>query len=208
MPEPAPIVFVVDDDDSVRRALSRLITTWDYEVKTFADPELFLESPHPECACCAIIDLRMPSLSGLELQAEITKRGHGFPVIFLTGHGNVPTTVEAMRGGAVDFLEKPVEETDLKAAVQRALDLSVAAMREKSQLEDARRLLADLTPREFETLRCVISGAPNKVVAYRLGITVRTVKAHRHQVMEKMRVKSLAELVRAAELLDVKPDTG
>lgn len=208
MPESAPIVFVVDDDDSLRRALSRLITTWGYEVQTFADPELFLETQHPERACCAIIDLRMPSLNGLELQAEITKRGHGIPVVFLTGHGNVPTTVEAMREGAVDFLEKPVEEEDLKAAVHRALDLSVAVMHRKSELDDARRLLANLTPREFETLRCVIAGAPNKVVAYRLGITERTVKAHRHQVMEKMRVKSLAELVRTAELLGVKPDTG
>ena len=206
MHDPAPTIFVVDDDEPVRRALSRLVRTWGYDVASFADPESFLDTPRPEGASCAILDLQMPSLSGLELQAEMAKRGHGDPVIFLTGYGDIPSTVQAMQGGAVDFLEKPVEDAVLRTAVSRALERSAAKRQEEDALAGARRRLASLTPRELETMRCVITGAPNKVIAYRLGITMRTVKAHRHQVMEKMMVRSVAELVRVAEALGVEPD--
>ena len=202
------VVFVVDDDESLRRALSRLVKSWCYEVISFADAESFLEAPLPKQTSCAILDLRLPALDGLELQAELAKRGYSIPVVFLTGAGDIPTTVEAMRGGAVDFLQKPVDEEALLTAVRRALETSAATMREERELERTRRLLAGLTPREYETLRCVISGAPNKVIAYRLGITERTVKAHRGQVMSKMQAKSLAELVRTVEALGVEPNAG
>lgn len=208
MPDARSKIFVVDDDDSIRRALSRLIRTWGYEVATFADAGSFLEAPRPKHASCAILDVHMPALDGLELQAEITKRGRELPIVFLTGHGDVPKAVRAMQGGAVDFLQKPAPEADLRSAVERALDLSAAALREKRALEHTRQHLAKLTPRELETLRGVISGAPNKVIAYRLGITERTVKAHRQQVMKKMRVRSVAELVRLVEPLGVEPDAG
>ena len=208
MPDPEPTIFVVDDDDSIRRALSRLIRTWGYEVASFADAGTFLDAPRPQHASCAILDVHMPALNGLELQAEMAKRGRELPIVFLTGHGDIPKAVQAMQGGAVDFLQKPAPEADLRSAVERALDLSAATLREKRALEDARRHLAKLTPREFETLRGVISGAPNKVIAYRLGITERTVKAHRHQVMQKMRARSVAELVRIVEPLGVEPDAS
>ena len=208
MPDATPKVFVVDDDDSIRRALSRLIRTWGYEVESFADAGSFLEAPRPQHASCAILDVHMPALGGLELQAEIAKRGRELQIVFLTGHGDVPKAVRAMQRGAVDFLQKPAPEADLRSAVERALDRSAAALREERALEDSRRHLAELTPRELETLRGVISGAPNKVIAYRLGITERTVKAHRQQVMEKMGVRSVAELVRLVEPLGVEPDAG
>ena len=150
----------------------------------------------------------MPALNGLDLQAEMARRGRELPIVFLTGHGDVPKAVRAMKGGAVDFLQKPAAEADLRGAVERAVDLSAAALRETRALEDARQHLAKLTPRELETLRGVISGAPNKVIAYRLGITERTVKAHRHQVMDKMGVRSVAELVRLVEPLGVESDAG
>ena len=201
-------VFVVDDDDSIRRALSRLVKTWGYEVADFADAESFLETPREKRASCAILDLHLPALDGLELQAELARSGRSIPVIFLTGGGDIPASVQAMRGGAVDFLQKPVDEKALQAAVRSALEISVSNMSEELELEHTRRLLADLTPREYETLRCVISGAPNKVIAYRLGITERTVKAHRSQVMMKMQVRSVAELVRSAEALGVEPNAG
>ena len=204
----APKVFVVDDEESIRRALARLIATWDYQVESFDDPMAFLEAPWPAQACCANFDIRMPGLDGLQLQAEMAKRGRDLPIIFLTGHGDIPTTVEAMRHGAVDFLEKPVDEAVLQAAVGRALELSLATLDERNALEEARQHLDNLSPREYQTLRCVISGAPNKVIAYRLGITERTVKAHRRQVMEKMEVHSVAELVRMVERLGVEPDAG
>jgi len=206
MPDPAPMIFVVDDDESIRRALSRLIKSWGYEVESFADAGSFLEAPRPEHASCAIFDVHMPALSGLELQAEIAKRGRELAIVFLTGHGDVPKAVQAMQGGAVDFLQKPAPEADLRSAVDRALERSAAALREKRALEEARQHLAKLTPREFETLRGVISGAPNKVIAYRLSITERTVKAHRQQVMEKMGARSVAELVRLVQPLGVEPD--
>ena len=208
MPDATSKIFVVDDDESIRRALSRLIRTWGYEVASFADAGTFLETPRPQHASCAILDVHMPALNGLELQAEMAKRGRELPIVFLTGHGDIPKAVRAMQGGAVDFLQKPAPEADLRSAVERALDLSAAALREKRALEDARRHLAKLTPRELETLRGVISGAPNKVIAYRLGITERTVKAHRHQVMQKMRARSVAELVRFVEPLGVEPDAS
>ena len=208
MPDPEPTIFVVDDDDSIRRALSRLIRTWGYEVASFADAGSFLEAPRSEHASCAILDVHMPALNGLELQAEMAKRGRELPIVFLTGHGDIPKAVRAMQGGAVDFLQKPAPEADLRSAVERALDRSIAARDEEQALEDAQRRLAKLTPRELETLRGVISGAPNKVIAYSLGITERTVKAHRQQVMEKMGVRSVAELVRLVEPLGVEPDEG
>ena len=208
MPEPTPMIFVVDDDESIRRAMSRLIKTWGYGVTSFADAESFLEAQCSEHAACAILDVHMPALNGLELQTEIAKRGRELPIVFLTGHGDIPKAVRAMKGGAVDFLQKPAPEADLRNAVERALDLSAAALREARELENAKNHLAKLTPRELDTLRGVISGAPNKVIAYRLDITERTVKAHRQQVMEKMRVRSVAELVRLVEPLGVEPDRG
>ena len=202
------IVFIVDDDASMRRALSRLIANWGYETHSFPDAKSFLEAPNPDRAACAILDLRMPSLGGLELQRALVERGQVLPTVFLTGHGDIRASVEAIRGGAIDFLEKPVDAAVLRTAVCRALDVATAARRDACELENMRRRLADLTPREREALGCVLSGAPNKAIARRLGITERTVKAHRRRVMEKMQAGSVAELARLAERLGVEPDAG
>jgi len=196
-------VFVVDDDPSVRGGLGRLFKSVGLGVEAFASAREFLERPPAPGAACLVLDVRLPELSGLDLQAELAERGVAIPIIFITGHGSVPMSVRAMKAGAADFLEKPVDEQELLDAVHRALERARVAKGEEAALEEVRGRLASLTPREREVLAHVVAGRLNKQIAADLGTSEKTVKVHRARVMEKMKVSSLAELVRAAEKLDL-----
>lgn len=200
------VVFVVDDDDSLRQALSRQIRLLGYGVESFASPGEVLLRTESAVGDCMLVDLVMPEMTGLELQRELDRRGHAMPTIFLSARGDIPSTVEAMRNGALDFLEKPVEAERLRTAIEAALARSAALRAQLGSREALRQRFDTLTGRQREVFRGVITGAPNKVIAYRLGITIRTVKAHRHQVMEKLGVRSVADLAFAARDLGLGPD--
>jgi FixJ family two-component response regulator len=193
---PLPTVFVVDDDEGVRSALALLLKSMGQPAATYASAADFLADYDPDRPGCALLDVRMPGMSGLELQDELNRRGVVLPVIFITGHGDVPMAVEAMQRGAFDFLQKPFRDDDLAERIRRALardrELRVA-IGEKSQVQ-AR--LARLTPRERQVLELVAAGKPNKVMAAELGVSQRTVEIHRAHVMKKMGASSLAQLVR------------
>jgi FixJ family two-component response regulator len=201
-----PTVFFVDDDDSLRQALARQVGLLGYRVECFATPEEVLLRAETVLADCMVVDLVMPGMTGLELQRELNRRGCVMPVIFLSGRSDIPTTVEAMRSGAHDFLEKPVEVERLRAAIEEALAESALQRGKESARAELRQRFDNLTDRQREVFRGVIAGAPNKVIAYRLGITVRTVKAHRHQVMKKLGMRSVADLAFAARDLGLEPD--
>jgi FixJ family two-component response regulator len=191
-----PTVFVVDDDEGVRSALALLLKSMGQPAATYASAADFLADYDAERPGCALLDVRMPGMSGLELQDELNRRGVVLPVIFITGHGDVPMAVEAMQRGAFDFLQKPFGDDDLAERIRRALarDRELrAAIGEKSQI---RARLARLTPRERQVLELVASGKPNKVMAAELGVSQRTVEIHRAHVMKKMGASSLAQLVR------------
>jgi two-component system, LuxR family, response regulator FixJ len=199
MPTPSPIVHVVDDDAAFLTAMTRLLRAGGYEVRTFPSAAQFLQSPPADSPGCVIVDLQMPGLSGLELQDALAKADNRLPLIFLTGHGDIPTSVHAIRQGAEDFLTKPVKKQALFDAVQRALDRHA---REREQRAHRRELLArfdSLTPREREVLTHVLSGQLNKQIADDLGTSERTIKAHRANLMAKMQVQSVAELARLAQ---------
>lgn len=196
-------VFVVDDDLSVRGGLGRLFKSVGLAVEVFASAREFLERPPAGGPACLVLDVRLPELSGLDLQAELATRGVAMPIIFITGHGSVPISVRAMKAGAADFLEKPVDEQELVDAVHRALERDRLARSEEAGLSDMRGRLASLTPREREVMAHVVAGRLNKQIAADLGIAEKTIKVHRARVMGKMKVSSLAELVRAAEKLDL-----
>lgn len=191
-----PVVFVVDDDEAVRAAVAMLLRSVSLPVETFASAREFLEAWTPERAGCLVLDLRMPGLSGLELQERLAAQGNPLPIIFLTGHGDVPDAVAAMRAGAVDFLGKPFRDQDLLDRVQEALELDRARRAEIGLREELRRRLERLTPRESEVLDRVVEGQPNKQIALELGVSERTVEIHRARAMTKMEAASLAELVR------------
>jgi FixJ family two-component response regulator len=195
------VVFVVDDDVSVRESLELLILSAGWQPETFASAEEFLEHPPIEGPCCLVLDLTLPSLSGLDLQKRIIDRVE-MPIIFITGYGDVPTTVEAMKAGAVEFLTKPFGDDVLVNAVGQALERSSTAVAHEVELHDLRERYASLTRRERETMSLVVAGLLNKQIASKLGISEITVKAHRGRVMRKMRVDSLADLVRVAAALD------
>ena len=199
----APMVFIVDDDPSVRKSLARLLRGAGYEVEAFASAGEFLARPHHDAPCCLVLDVRMPGLTGLELQEALAVAGYAMPIIFVTGHGDVPTSVRAMKAGAVDFLTKPFNDTDLLDAVQDALKRDRAARRERAEVEVVRARLTKLTPREREVLPLLVTGMLNKQIGYDLGITERTVKVHRARVLEKMQAGSVAELVRLAERVGI-----
>jgi FixJ family two-component response regulator len=194
-------VFIVDDDASVRRALTRLIKSAGYEVQAFASARDFLEHGTAGCdgPACLVLDVRMPGLSGLDLQQELEAANALLPIIFITGHGDIPMSVKAMKHGAVDFLPKPVKDKVLLSAIEQALDRAVRERSAHDELDDIRGRLETLTPRELEVLRLVITGMLNKQIAHRLGTVEKTIKVHRARVMEKMQVQSVAELVRLAE---------
>jgi FixJ family two-component response regulator len=195
----SPTVFVVDDEASVRRAVSRLLRAAGLTVAAFASPEEFLAQHDPHAPGCLVLDLMMPGFNGLELQKALVRKGSVLPIIFLTGQGDVPKSVQAMKGGAIDFLTKPVNDEDLLAAVRAAIEKDRVALREQAELSEIRARLATLTPREREVLERVVTGKLNKQIADDLGTVEKTVKVHRARVMAKMKVQSVAELVRLAE---------
>jgi FixJ family two-component response regulator len=197
-----PLIFVVDDDPSARTGIARLLASTGHRVEAFASPGEFLARAPHDGPCCLVLDLEMPGMNGLELQERLHDRGHDLPIVFVTGHGNVPASVRAMKGGAVDFLLKPFGTDELLQAVRAAMERgrTEAAAREEMSALVAR--WATLTPRERDVLALVVTGLLNKQVASRLGISEKTVKVHRARVMEKMAAHSLAELVRLAERLE------
>lgn len=199
-------VFVVDDDASVLRSLERLLRAAEYAVEAYASPQAFLEQANMERPGCGVVDLRMPDLGGLDLQEELTRRGLAIPLVFLTGHGDVPSSVRAMKAGAVDFLSKPCDDADLLAAVERALARDAEARAARAEAAAIQARFAVLTPRERQVCSLVAQGLLNKQIAAALGTAEKTVKIHRGRLMEKLGVESVAALVRFVDRLHVGPD--
>lgn len=200
-----PTVFVVDDDDAVRSALRLLLKSVGLAAVTYASAQEFLDAYDPTRPGCVILDVRMPGMSGLELQEQLNLRGATIPVIFITGHGDIPMAVEAMQHGAFDFLQKPFRDQELLDRVQRALEKDRAVRESLRASERIRERYETLTPREREVLRLVTAGKPNKIMAADLGVSQRTVEIHRARVMEKMGADSLAQLVRMVMDLERRP---
>jgi FixJ family two-component response regulator len=200
IPGPRPTVFLIDDDASVRRALMRLIKSAGYEVQTFASAREFLVSGgHNEVYGCLVLDVQMPGLNGLDLQRELLALNMNLPIIFITGHGDIPMSVRAMKAGAIDFLQKPVRDKDLLKAIEQALARASRDRAERKEQGEIQSRMDTLTVREREVMALVVRGLLNKQIAFELGTVEKTVKVHRARVMEKMAVQSLAELVRLAE---------
>lgn len=192
-------VFIVDDDPRVLKSLSRLLRSVDIEAVTFSSPRAFLEQQIVFPESCLVLDLSMPGIDGLQLQKALVEKNETIPIIFLTGHGNIPQAVRAMRSGAVDFLTKPVEDEALLAAIEAALSHARAAWNEKNDRKELQMRIERLTPREREVMAQVVTGKLNKQIAGDLGIAEKTVKVHRARVMQKLDVVSVADLVRLAE---------
>jgi len=199
-------IAVVDDDDTVRRSLERLLRSAGYSVETFGSADTFFAARPLDGFACAVLDVQMPGLSGLDLQSRLRTTGAGPTVVFLTGHGDIPTSVEAMKHGAVDFLTKPVDESRLLPAIDQALVQNAQARAHFEGLRELRRRVGTLTAREMDVLQCLLTGALNKQIADRLGITEKTVKVHRARVLHKMETPSLVELTRASAALGIEPD--
>ena len=200
-----PTVFVIDDDASVRKSLSRLLRSAGYTTETFASAEEFLGRDHFDGVGCILLDVKMPGLSGMDLQEELNKADYHMPIVFITGHGDIPMSVEAMKKGAIDFLTKPFDDKELLHAVRGAIEKDRNARAEHAEVHEIRRRIELLTLRENEILRYVVTGMLNKQIALELGIAEKTVKVHRGRIMEKLCVDSVAELVRLAEKAGIKP---
>ena len=200
----APIVFVVDDDESVREALRSLFRSVSLRVETFGSAAEFLRSELPDVASCLVLDVRLPGVSGLDFQAELAKANILIPVIFMTGHGDIPMSVQAMKAGAVDFLTKPFRDQDMLDAVAAAIERDHSRRKDEQRLSDVRAHFDGLTEREREVMGFVTAGLMNKQIAGELGLSEITVKIHRGHVMRKMAARSLADLVRMAEVLGVR----
>ena len=200
---PSQVVFVIDDDASMRDAVSRLLNAVGLTVQTFASAREFLAGRLPDVPGCAVLDVRLPGLSGLDLQREMVERGIHIPVIFITGHGDIPMSVQAMKAGAVEFLTKPFRDQDLLDAVRAGIQLDRQGRKERAELAELRDGLRQLTPREREVMSLVVAGLINKQIALRLGTSEKTIKIHRSHVMQKMRADSLADLVRMSQKLGI-----
>ena len=205
MSKAAPVVFVVDDDASVRAALDSLFRSVGLVVRSFGSAQECLSEAPTDGPACVVLDVRLPGMSGLDLQRQLAERDATLPVIIITGQGDIPMTVRAMRAGAVEFLPKPFRDQDLLDAVQQALDRSRVLRQEHAAMADLQARFDSLTPRERQVMEGVVAGMLNKQIAYDLGITEVTVKIHRGQVMQKMRAESVADLVRMADRVEIRP---
>lgn len=207
MPEANPMVFVVDDDNMVRMSLQRLIRSEGFSVTTFDSAREFLHYTLPDCPACLVLDVRLPDLNGLDLQHELATAEIHIPIVFITGHGDIPMSVKAMKAGAVGFLTKPFSEQDLLGAINEAIEKDRSARIARSELNRLRQNYESLTPRERQVFAFVVTGMLNKQIAFELNVTEKTIKAHRALVMQKMHANSLADLVRIAEKLKIQQPT-
>lgn len=200
-----PVIHLVDDEPAVLKALSRLLRSEGYEVSSYESPRQFLDEHDGDSAGCIVLDLSMPQLTGLDLQQELVGRDSALPIIFLTGRGSIPSSVKAMRAGAVDFLTKPVNAEELLPAVRKALMRNEAMLRARAERREMKNRFASLTEREYEVMTHLICGKLNKQIATRLGTVEKTIKVHRARVMQKLGVGSMAELARLAHLAGIEP---
>lgn len=198
-----PTVFIVDDDASVLKAVARLLRSAGFKTALFSSPQQFLDEHDSNASGCLVLDVAMPKMNGLELQQILIVQNSELPIIFLTGHGDIPMSVRAIKQGAADFLTKPVNDSDLISAIQNAIETNRIARQARSKLNELQQRLATLTPREREVLSHVVAGKKNKQIAINLGTVEKTIKVHRAHLMVKLKVQSLAELVKISERLGV-----